>query len=84
MKKEIKNILEELCRAQVGDLDRTYIIEQLSLEESTLQILKTVQTELEIIKGKIALASYHSGLPVDLSWLDHRIKELEKEIKNEL
>ena len=37
--------------------------------------------ELEIAKGKLGLSAYHSGQAVDLSWIDSRISQLEKELK---
>ena len=40
-------------------------------------VSKLVIDELNLAKGKIALNNYHVGQSVDLSWIDHRLAELE-------
>ena len=45
----------------------------------TEETIKALIDELEIAKGKICLAAYHSGQQVDVSWIDHRISTLKKE-----
>ena len=42
-------------------------------------VSKLVIDELNLAKGKIALNNYHVGQSVDLSWIDHRLAELESQ-----
>ena len=45
-------------------------------------ILRGKIEELKVAQGKIALAAYHAGQEVDLSWIDHRIEELEGKLSD--
>ena len=44
----------------------------------TKEIIEARLDELKVTKGKLALAAYHTGLPVDLDWITHRIGVLEE------
>ena len=37
--------------------------------------------ELEVAKGKVVLAAYHSGVKADVDWITHRINVLKEELQ---